>query len=338
MKNITLNISRRRFLGGLGIATLAISPLASLAAPAKSSKGAAKGRLSPLNMQSPWTNDAEFLGYFIAIDKGWYQEEGLNFTYLPGGPEIVADTVVWGKKANVALTTPDTTVNAIVKQGAPFKVIGAQYQKNPLGVVSLKRNHIEKPSDLVGRSLAVPPANMVTAEAMLKINGIPIKDVRVVPYQYDPTPLIRGEVDATIDFVTNVPFTIRAQGEEPTAFLLYDVGFKIFQDTVVVLEETLKSKRKELISFLKASRRGWEENFKDPEKYPTLFKESFFKDTGRTIENEIFFNRAQQPLIESSNGIFSMSEQAIAENIESLNKAGLRATREMFVTDIINEL
>jgi ABC-type nitrate/sulfonate/bicarbonate transport system substrate-binding protein len=246
--------------------------------------------------------------------------------------------VVWAKKADIALTTPDTTVNGITKQGAPFKIIGAQFQKNPIGVVSLKRSGINSPKDLVGKSLAVPAANLLTAEAMLKLNGIDKAAVRIVPYQYDPTPLIRGEVDATLDFVTNVPFTIRQQGQEPSSFLLYDFGFKTFNDTVVVLEETIRTKRKELINWLRASRQGWTENFKDPALYPKKFEQTYFKGNGRTIENEIFYNEAQQPLMESPRGIFSMSEEDIAANIESLNAVGLKATRDMFVTDLLQEV
>ena len=291
-----------------------------------------------MTMQSAWINDAEFLGYFIAIQKEYYENNGITLEYLPGGPEVIPDTIIFANKAEVGLTTPDVTVGAIVKEGAPFKIIGTQYQKNPIGVVSLKENNINEPKDLIGKTLAVPAVNVITVEAMLKLNSIAKEDVRIVPYKYDPTPLIKGEVDATIDFVTNVPYSIREQGAEPNSFLLYDYGFKIFNDTVVVLEETLKSRRKDLISWLRASRQGWEENFKDTTKYPKQFMDSYFEGTGRTLANEEFFNNAQKELIEHPNGIFSMTEESINENIESLNQIGLAATRDMFVTDLLEEI
>ena len=61
-----------------------------------------------------------------------------------------------------------------------------------------------------------------------------------MPYAYDPTPLIKGEIDASLDFTTNVPFTIKQAGEEAVSFLLYDFGFTIYNDTVVVTEDTLE--------------------------------------------------------------------------------------------------
>ena len=122
-----------------------------------------------------------------------------------------------------------------------------------------------------------------------------------MPYAYDPTPLIKGEIDASIDFTTNVPYTIEQAGEKATSFLLYDFGFTIYNDTVVVTEETLKTKR-EGAGRLAAGRaaRAGTENFVDPAVWPPKFADTWFKGTGRTIENEIYFNTAQKPLIENA--------------------------------------
>jgi len=293
---------------------------------------------TPFTFQASWINDAEFAGYFTAIDKGYYAAEGLELTYLSGGPDVIPESSLIAGKADLTLTTPDTTIKAIVEQQAPFKIIGTQYQKNPIGIVSLASNPIKTPQDLVGKTLAVPPVNVISVEAMLKISGVDRAAVNIVPYAYDPTPLIKGEIDASLDFTTNVPFTIQQAGAEATSFLLYDFGFTIFNDTVVVTTDTLASKRKEIVAFLRASRKGWEETLKDPAAYPPTFAETWFKGTGRSIENEIYFNTAQKPLIEAEGGIFSMSEAAIAANIEALAAVGISATRDMFDTTVLEEI
>jgi ABC-type nitrate/sulfonate/bicarbonate transport system substrate-binding protein len=293
---------------------------------------------TPFNFQAAWINDAEFTGYFIAIDQGYYAAEGLELAYFPGGPDVIPESSLLSAKADLTLTTPDTTIKAIVDQGATFKIIGAQYQKNPIGIVSLAKAPIKTPADLVGKTLAVPPVNVISVEAMLKINNIDKSQVNIVPYAYDPTPLIKGEIDASLDFTTNVPYTIKQAGEEATSFLLYDFGFTIYNDTVVVTEETLKAKRKEIVGFLKASRKGWTENLADPNLWPPKFAETWFKGTGRTIDNELYFNNAQKPLIEHPSGIFAMDEEGIAKNIEALGQIGIKATREMFDTTVLEEV
>jgi ABC-type nitrate/sulfonate/bicarbonate transport system substrate-binding protein len=323
---MNLTIDRRRFLGLMGAAA---------AYPALTRSAAAE---TPFNFQASWINDAEFAGYFLALDKGYYKDEGLDVTYFSGGPDVIPESTIIAGKADLTLTTPDTTIKAIVEQGAPFKIIGAQYQKNPIGIVSLAKNPIREPKDLIGKTLAVPPVNVISVEAMLKISGVDRAEVNIVPYAYDPTPLIKGEIDASLDFTTNVPFTIQQAGEEATSFLLYDFGFTIFNDTVVVTEETLKAKRKEIVAFLKASKKGWEENLVDPAVYPPTFAETWFKGTGRSIENEVYFNTAQKPLMEAAGGIFSMSEEAIEANIKALAEVGIAARREHFDTTVLAEI
>jgi ABC-type nitrate/sulfonate/bicarbonate transport system substrate-binding protein len=293
---------------------------------------------APFTFQASWINDAEFTGYFAAIDQGYYKAEGLDLTYLSGGPDVIPESAIISGKADLTLTTPDTTIKAIVEQGAPFKIVGTQYQKNPLGVVSLAKNPVNNPKELVGKTLAVPPVNVISVEAMLKLNDIDPTSVNIVPYAYDPTPLIKGEIDASIDFTTNVPYTIEQAGEKAVSFLLYDYGFTIYNDTVVVTEDTLKNKRKEVVAWLRASRKGWADNLADPSVWPPKFADTWFKGTGRTIANEIYFNTAQKPLIDSPNGIFSMDEDGIQKNIKALGAIGIKATADMFDTSLLAEV
>lgn len=326
---MTLVLDRRRFLA------TAAAGLAAGTMPGFLRTAAAA---SPLTFQASWINDAEFTGYFVAVDQGYYKDEGLDLTYLSGGPDVIPESSLISGKADVTLTTPDTTIKAIVEQGAPFKIIGTQYQKNPIGIVSLASNPIHEPADLVGKTLAVPPVNVISVEAMLKLNNIDKSKVNIVPYAYDPTPLIKGEIDASLDFTTNVPFTIEQSGAKATSFLLYDFGFTIYNDTVAVTEETLANKRTELVAWLKASRKGWSDNLADPAVWPPKFADSWFKGTGRTIENEIFFNTAQKPLIENPNGIFFMDDQGIEKNIAALAEIGIAAKRDMFDTSLLEEM
>ena len=109
------------------------------------SRGAAAA--APCTMQASWINDAEFSGYFVAIDQGYYTAEGLDLTYLSGGPDVIPESSIIAGSADLTLTTPDTTIKAIVEQGAPFKIIGTQYQKNPIGIVIAR----QEPDQVAGR-------------------------------------------------------------------------------------------------------------------------------------------------------------------------------------------
>lgn len=323
-------ITRRRFLrqSATGLTLLGAAALF----------GSRNAAAASLTFQASWVNDAEFTGYFVAIDSGFYKEEGLDITYLPGGPDVIPESALLAAKADITLTTPDTTIKAIADDGAPFKIVGAQYQKNPIGVVSLESKPIREPKDLIGKTLAVPPVNTISVEAMLRLNNIDKAQVNIVPYAYDPTPLIKGEIDASIDFTTNVPYTIEQAGAKATSFLLYDFGFTIYNDTVVVTDDTLKNRRADIVKWLRASRKGWAENLKDPNAYPPKFKDSWYAGTGRSIENELYFNNAQKPLIEHANGIFAMTDEDIQKNLDALAQIGIKGSRDMFDTTLLAEI
>ena len=286
-----------------------------------------------------WSQSAaKFMGYFVAMDNGYDKAEGLDLTYLSGGPDVIPEASLLSKKADIALTTVETAIKAITDQKAPLVIIGAQYQKNPVGIVSLASKPLKTPQDLIGKTIAVPPVNRLTVEAMLKLNGIDKSRVKIVPYAYDPTPLIKGEIDGSLDFTTNVPFTIKSKGKDATSFLLADFKLPLFNDVLVVTQETLKTRRKDIVAFMRASLKGWNENFKDTAAYPPKFKDSWYKGTGRSVENELFFNQAQKALIEHPKGVYSMTDEAIAACIAALNAVNVKADKSHFDTSLLKEI
>jgi ABC-type nitrate/sulfonate/bicarbonate transport system substrate-binding protein len=328
---MTVSITRRRFNASIA----GLSAAAAVGGAVKT----ARAETTTLTFQANWLNDPEFLGYMIAIDNGFYGEEGLKVNYLAGGPNLIPEGALLANKADIALTSVMTTAAAIFEKGAALKVIGTQYQKSPLGIVSLAKTGIKGPADLAGKTIAVPTLANVSVRAFLKLHNITEDKIKIVPYIFNPAPLINGELDAVVDFTTQLPFLVeKASGQQVSTFLFYDHGQQFYLDLVTVRAETLASKRSELVKFLRASRRGWKENFADPAKYPALKHDTWFKGTGSTVDAETFFNVSQQAMIDHPRGIFVMTDEGIERNIEALAKLGVRATRDMFDTSAVSEL
>jgi ABC-type nitrate/sulfonate/bicarbonate transport system substrate-binding protein len=319
-------IDRRQFL--------ALSASA-LARRARSAPAAATN----LTLQSSYVNDAEFLGYFVAIDRGYYRSRGIDLTYRPGGPDVIPESALFSQKADIALTDIDTTVSAITKQGAKFRIIGAQFQKNPMGVISLPTKPVRTPQDLAGKTLSVSPVSMALVKAFFKTAGLAPNAVRIVPdLQSDPTALLTGAVDAALGFISDYPFVVQQHGQTPITLLLGDYGMPQFMDTVVVPEDVLTTKRPALVQWLAASRQGWDENFRDPSAYPRAMHDTWLKPAGRSIEYDTYSNTAYRDLMSSEAGIYAMSDEAIDRNIEAVGRLGLRATRVMFDTSLLQEI
>lgn len=324
---MTSRLTRRQFNRG-ALGTLAAASLLPRRARAA----------DPLIFQANWLNDPEFIGYMLAIDKGYYGAEGLDVTYIPGGPSVVPEGSLISGKSDVALTTLITTAKVIVERNAPLKIIGTQYQKTPIGVISLASAGIKTPKDLAGKTIAVPTVGEVEFKALLKLHNVAADSVRVVPYTFNPAPLINGSVDGAWDFVTQLPYMVEQAGKKVNSFLIYENGLPFFMDLIVVRDETLKAKRAQLVKFLRASRKGWAENFADPKKYPEQFHETWFKGNGSSLGAEIYFNTIQQPLIEHPKGLYTMTEEDITRNLQALENVGIKAPRSMFDTTVVAEL
>ncbi|MBV8534756.1 MAG: ABC transporter substrate-binding protein [Alphaproteobacteria bacterium] len=323
------SLTRRQF-HKTAIAAAAAGAFGAAARPARAADS--------LVFQTNWLNDPEFCGYMIGIDKGYYADEGLSVTYLSGGPNVIPEGSVIAGKSDVALTSMITTARAIVERKAPLKIIGTQYQKSPIGVVSLASANIQGPKDLVGKTIAVSTLGEGEFKALMKLHNVPLESVRVVPYTFNPAPMINGQVDASWDFVTQLPYLVEQAGKKVNSFLTYDYGFPFYIDLVVVTEQTLNTKRAQLIKFLRASRKGWAENFADPKKYPTMYHDSWFKGLGSTLGAEIYFNTMQQALMDHPKGIYTMTDEAIDRNIEALARVGIKAPRTMFDTTVVPEV
>lgn len=296
----------------------------------------AQSNLPLISMQAPWINNAEFIGYAIAEKLGFYQQQGVANKYLSGGPDVIIEAALLSKKCDIALGTPFGSAMSVLNQGAKLKIIGTQYQINPLGIISLSDKPIHTAKDLEGKVLATANQNRLLVNGIMKANKL--KNVRIIPYHNDPSVLTSGTADCLMDFITTAPYILEQQGKKITKATLTDLGMPIFNDCFIVQEDVLKAKRANIVKWLKASKQGWEENGKDLKKYPTLLADTWLAGTGIPLEMNIYQNSNQIDLLTSKNGYFSMSEQDIEANLRTLSLMGAKIDKSLFDTSLLAEI
>ncbi len=331
--------SRRSFLGaGLAVAGGAIAagalPSVLGAAPA----GAAS--LTPLTFQLSWVKDAEFAGTFLADKLGYYKNHGLAVNILAGGASVVPEPVVVSGKALVAISAADAVAQANA-QGADLKVIGVRYQKNPFCIISLADKPIKSPEALYGKKLGVSSANQNAWTTFVKVANIDVSKITIVPVQFDPTPLATGEVDAWMGFTTSEPGELAVKGVKTYQFLFADFGYAIYSDLYEVTSETLATKEKELVAFMKAEKQGWTYDINHIAQGTKVSLE-YAKSSGLTQAQQLLENKSQMPLIltpyTKAHGIFTMNPSDIAANIKTLSTAGIKADPSMFSNKIVSQI
>jgi ABC-type nitrate/sulfonate/bicarbonate transport system substrate-binding protein len=353
-----LSLDRRSFLrrgavGGAGLALLGTGGMSAFLAacgssskPASSSTPTSSGAkdLGQLTFQLSWIKNVEFAGEYIADTNGYYTDAGFSkVTLLSGGPGVAQDSIVAAGKALVCISAPDITSSAI-KNGAPLVTIGAQYQKNPFCVMSAASKPINTPADMAGKKIGVQATNEAVWNAFLKANKIDPGSITKVPVQFDPTPLTTGEVDGWFSFVTNEPNDLKFNKKFDTAtFLLADYGYPLVSETYVVTKDTLSKNRDKVKALLVADIKGWHENLKDPSLGAKLAATKYGKDQNLTEGEQLLESKGENELIltddTKANGLFTITDELIDENIATLALADVTITKEeLFDMSVLDEV
>ena len=312
-------------------ASLAVAALALTGcAPAATEKA----DFGDLSIQLSWIKNSEFAGQFFAVENGYYTDAGFSSVNLVAGPAATEAEVLSGN-ALVGIANPISTAPVILNESAPLKIIGTTYQKNPFTILSLKDGaNIETIQDLIGKRIGVQAGpNETLFDALLKANGIDASKVTKVPVQYDPAPLVNGEVDGFLAYVTNESFVVADQGYEVTNLLFADNGLPFVTESFVVTQDSIDNNREALKAFLKATILGWKDAIADPDGGADLAINNFGKDLGLNAKKEYYQSKTQNEILvqtdeTAANGLFTISEAMIAQNLATLKAAGYTITAE----------
>ncbi|GJD50576.1 Riboflavin-binding protein RibY [Methylobacterium crusticola] len=251
---------RRHLLAALAGLALGAG-LAGAGAPA-AAEGAAKASL-----RLKWLPQAQFAGFYVALQKGYYRAEGIDLTINPGGPNLLTENLVATGSDTFGLSGGTDSVFAARDKGLPVVCIGISHQLTPFVFVARKDGPVRTLQDFKGRNVTAwfTGANHVL-NAMLTKEGIRPDEVKLQPQQVSVTPFVDGSVDVATATYYNELYTIQSRmGREALrTFVAEDHGVTFPRDTLIVSEATAREKPDLVKGFLRASVKGWKDAFADP--------------------------------------------------------------------------
>ena len=326
--------------GGLARRALLAGALAAPFLP----RGARAADLGTLALRLCWIENAQFAGSYFADQRGYYRQAGFSgVTLLPGGPSAPPTEIDLAQgKCLLGISAVDLTA-AAVAQGAELQTIGALFQKSAFCLLSLAKNPISDPKAMIGRRIGVQAGNALIFETFLKLNDIDPGQVTIVPVQFDPTPLVAGQVDGWIGYVGNEPNTLRARGIAATNFLFADHNYPLVMETYVARKSSIDIDRARLKAALRAEIRGWQDNLRDPDAGAALAVNTYGKNLGLNLAIETMQSRTENTLIATAetarHGLLRISPELMARNITVLRALGNDVTVEqLFDMSLLDEI
>ncbi len=302
-------------LAACGGSTPAAAP-ASATTPASS---AAARPLEPASLRLSWIKNTEFAGFFVALDKGYYKDEGIDLTINPSAQNLSEVQAVATKADTIGLSGGQTLLLARA-QGVPVKAFGALFQKGPGCFLWLERSGIKDIRDFKGKKIGIQQTARNSTEAMLTMNHLSVDDVTLVTVGFDLAPLLTGQVDVLTGLVTNQVIALEQQGEKVGYQPYSDLGFTFYWNTPFVLDDTLRTKTSLLTGWLRASARGWDYALKNPDEVARLVVEKYGE--GLDLTNQTLELKRETPLIRTEfsqqKGLFWMDPAVWQKGVEIL--------------------
>ncbi len=281
---------------------LVLSCLLSLSIGVFKSIEAKERSLKHIKLIMNWYPGADIYSpYLVAIDKGYYKEEGLELELVPGAGSAISTKLVANKECDFGIADATTTLIARTK-GASLIVLAVVNQDSPVGIFSLKDSGITKPKDLIGKSVATEFNSRKHAQllGLLKKNNIDAAQISFIPVSGggELQAMLNGQASACLGELSQVEAKLKKLGKDFSFILFRDNGLHIYDRSIITHDDTLKENPKIAIGFIKASLRGLAYTLNHPEEAASIYIKYYPESAD--MEREVMMIRGMSRFIENS--------------------------------------
>lgn len=289
------------------------------------------GPIEKVNLKLKWLHQAQFAGNYVAVDKGFYQEEGLAVNLIPFSFEDPTITSVSEGRDTFGITGADELVLARAK-GIPIKAIAVIYKINPVAAYALKSSGITKPQDFVGKKVGLEKGANVEYlyAAMMGKLGISRTKIKEMAIGYDAKELLAGKTDVSTGYIINEPQQVIEAGKEVNTILMADYGVNMYADVVFATEDTIQNKPDLVSRFLRATLKGWQYAIE----HQAEAVESSLKYAAKSTKaHETYMLMTSIPLIHTGASPLGMMELKQWEQVQNILLEQKILTKPINITD-----
>ena len=281
-----------------------------------------------VTLQLKWVTQAQFAGYYVALDKGFYADEGLNVTIKPGGPDIAPAQVIAGGGADVVLDWMPSAL-ASREKGLALVNIAQPFKSSGMMLTCRKDAGVSSPEDFAGKTLGVwffgneYPFLSWMNKLGLATDGSD-GGVTVLKQGFNVDPILQGQAACVSTMTYNEYWQIIDAGltpEELTVFKYEDQGVATLEDGMYVMEENLEDAafQDKMVRFVRASMKGWKWAESNPDDAAMIVLDNDASGA-QTEEHQKRMMSEVAKLTAGSNG--ALDPAAFDRTVESLMSGG----------------
>jgi NitT/TauT family transport system substrate-binding protein len=212
-----------------------------------------------ITLQADWYPQPEHGGFYTALVKGYYRDEGLDVAIRPGGPYVTVEQQVSAGAAQFGMGSSDRTLESIA-DGQPLVAVVATMQHDPQGVMVRKDSPIRSFADLNGHTVAVKTGSTWWEYIAKRYQ---LNNVREVPAMMNVANFVADPNYVQQAFATSEPFFAKQAGIETRVLLTSDAGYSPYR-VVFTTRDFLAQHPETVAKFVRASMKGWRDYLADP--------------------------------------------------------------------------
>ncbi|SNT38344.1 NitT/TauT family transport system substrate-binding protein [Granulicella rosea] len=221
---------------------------------------AAPGGLTQVKLQADWYPQPEHGGFYTALVKGYYKDEGLDVQIIPGGPFVTSESLVASGAVQFGMNSSDHVLESIANSGEPLVAVGATMQHDPQGIMVRDSSPVHAWADLEGHTVSVKPGSTWWEFIVKKFN---LTHVRETPATYSVANFLQDPNYIQQAFVTSEPYFASKAGVQTRMLLNSAAGYDPYR--VFYTSQSYAKEHPDVVAkFTRASIRGWKEYLADP--------------------------------------------------------------------------
>jgi NitT/TauT family transport system substrate-binding protein len=207
-----------------------------------------------------WYAQAEHGGFYQALAEGAYRRHGLDVTVRMGGPQVNGMQLLLAGRVDLFMGYDLQTIQAVA-QDLPVVTVAATFQKDPAVIVA--HSGVTRLEELKGRPIAISAASETTFWPWLRAR-YGFTDEQKRPYTFSVQPFLLDRRLAQQGYVTSEPYAIEKGGVKPVLFLLADLGYPPYAQTIMATQRMLAQRRDAVRRFVLATAEGWKSYLANP--------------------------------------------------------------------------
>lgn len=231
--------------------------------------------LEKVSVKLQWADQFQFAGYYVAKEKGFYKDAGLDVTIQKFDPKVLAIDEVMAGRSTYGIGRSSLLIDRM--EGKDVVALAAIFQSSPFILLSKKSLDIKTPRDLIGKRVMMTEdfQDTISVRAMLNSQGIRLNQLKILRHSYNPMDIANGKTDVMACYISNEPYVLREKGIETNSINPESYGFDFYSDILFTTESEVKNHPKRVRAFVDATLKGWEYAFAHIPETAQLIKERY---------------------------------------------------------------